>query len=127
MVSPEAGVLEKIGGEHELPSSKRASGEEQTSENKKEMPKQPPFLFHNAQSLEALTRKHNVSLSLSVRLELIEIETELHLFVLFMLSFSSRSPSCESCRFSTQSEALQDRFLISYQSSAGCGTTSSRT
>jgi len=62
MVSPEAGILEKIGGEHELLSSERASEDEDPSEHKKEMPKQPPFLFHNAQSLEALTRKHNVSL-----------------------------------------------------------------
>ena len=29
--------------------------------SKREMPKQPPYLFHNAQSLESLTRKHNVS------------------------------------------------------------------
>lgn len=47
-------------GEEEPP---RASDEDKKDEgpSKREMPKQPPYLFHNAQSLESLTRKHNVS------------------------------------------------------------------
>jgi hypothetical protein len=39
------------------------SGEGEGAAKKED--KQPPFLFHNAQSLESLTRKHNVPLILS--------------------------------------------------------------